>query len=105
GFNMREYRRDLALNTDFRKFDDGLKMTLDVDDAGLARIEARLLASESAGICLFGTHRQSEALVTCLVASLTARDHMHFIDGAAGGYAQAARQMKEKASAAGRQTA
>jgi Protein of unknown function (DUF3095) len=34
--------------------------------------------------------------VTCIVPSQLSRDHMHFIDGAAGGYAQAAQQMKAK---------
>lgn len=97
GFNMRDYRRDLALNSDFRKFDDGLKMTIDVDDDGLNKIEALLQTAATAGVCKFGTHRQSSALVTCLIPSLMTRDHIHFIDGAAGGYAQAALQMKAKA--------
>ena len=98
GFNAREYGRVLARNTDFRKFDDGLKMTIDVDDAGLARIEARRQQAAHQGICRYGLHRQTSALVTCIVPSLLSRDHMHFIDGAAGGYAQAASEMKAKAA-------
>lgn len=96
GFNARDYGRELARNTDFRKYDDGLKMTIDVDDAGFARIEARLEQAAAQGVCHFGLHRQTSALVTCIVPSLNSRDHMHFIDGAAGGYAQAAAQMKAK---------
>jgi hypothetical protein len=30
GFNAGRYRREIAVNTDFRKFDDGLMMTVDV---------------------------------------------------------------------------
>src|SRR5262249_17503916 len=30
-FNTKTYKHDLAANSDFRKFDDGLKMTIDVD--------------------------------------------------------------------------
>lgn len=97
GFSARDYGRDLARNSDFRKFDDGLKMTLDVDTARAARIEARLETAARAGICRYGLHRQAEALVTCIVPSILTRDHIHFIDGAAGGYAQAASQMKAKA--------
>ncbi len=100
GFNARAYGRELARNTDFRKFDDGLKMTIDVDDAGFAKIETRLEQAAAEGICHFGLHRQTSALVTCIVPSLNSRDHMHFIDGAAGGYAQAAVQMKAKIAGA-----
>jgi Protein of unknown function (DUF3095) len=95
-FNARRYGRELAQNTDFRKFDDGLKMTIDMDAARLARLEARLDAAAAQGICHFGLHRQTSALVTCIIPSLQSGDHMHFIDGAAGGYAQAASQMKAK---------
>jgi len=98
GFNAREYVRQMTRNTDFRKFDDGLKMTIDINAAGLAEIEALLDTAASAGICQFGLHKQDQALVTCIVPSLRAQDHMHFIDGASGGYAQAASHMKAKAA-------
>ncbi|MGG2478240.1 DUF3095 family protein, partial [Rhizobium sp. BR5] len=41
-FNAERYRRSVASNTDFRKFDDGLKMTVDIDTARLEKIRARL---------------------------------------------------------------
>ena len=94
GFDARKYTRQLAANSDFRKFDDGLKMTLDVDAAGVARIRARLQAAAAQGVCRFGLHAQASALVTCIVPSAMGSDHMHFIDGAEGGYAQAAQAMK-----------
>ncbi len=96
GFNVRRYGRELVQNTDFRKFDDGLKMTIDIDAARLARLEALLERAAGQGICQFGLHQQTSALVTCIVPSLMGGDHMHFIDGAAGGYAQAAARMKAK---------
>lgn len=95
-FDMRLYARDVAQNSDFRKFDDALKMTIDVDGARLAAIEARLAEAERAGVCHFGLHLQDEALMTCIVPSPMTRDHMHFIDGATGGYAEAASRLKEK---------
>lgn len=98
GFNARDYVRQMTRNTDFRKFDDGLKMTIDINAAGLAEIEALLDTAATAGICQFGLHKQDQALVTCIVPTLRAQDHMHFIDGAAGGYAQAASHMKAKAA-------
>ena len=93
-FDIRQYARDLAMNTDFRKFDDALKMTVDLDAAQLAQIESRLQQAARNGICRFGLHKQDTALVTCIVPSPMTRDHMHFVDGAAGGYAEAANKLK-----------
>lgn len=95
-FDAKVYRRDLAANSDFRKFDDGLKMTIDVDAAQLSRIEARLRQAEAEGICRYGLHRQDSALMTCFVPTPLMRDHMHFIDGASGGYAMAAMALRGK---------
>lgn len=96
-FDIRLYARDMALNTDFRKFDDALKMTVDIDAGQLARIETRLKQAVRDGICRFGLHKQDKALVTCIVPSPMARDHMHFVDGAMGGYAEAASRLKQSA--------
>lgn len=98
-FDPKQYKRDVAQNSDFRKFDDGLKMTIDVDRMVFEKIEARLKQAEQAGVCVFGLHRQDSALMTCIVASPLQRDHVHFVDGAAGGYAMAAAKMKAKAAA------
>jgi hypothetical protein len=98
-FDARQYKRDVAQNSDFRKFDDGLKMTIDVDQAILRKIENRLMEAEQAGISNYGLHWQDSALMTCIVASPLQRDHIHFVDGAAGGYAVAAASLKAKAAA------
>ncbi len=94
-FDAARYRRDVGRNSDFRKFDDGLKMTIDIDPERRARIEARLEQAAEAGICRYGLHRQDSALMTCIVPTPLSNDHMHFIDGAAGGYAMAASRMKK----------
>jgi hypothetical protein len=39
-------------------------------------------------------HRQRAALITCIVPSFMERDHIHFVDGASGGYAAAAAVLK-----------
>lgn len=98
-FNAERYKRDVASNSDFRKFDDGLKMTLDIDGDTLSRIEQRLALAERDGVCLYGLHKQKAALMTCIVATPLAPDHIHFVDGAAGGYAMAAADLKSKAAA------
>jgi hypothetical protein len=88
------YRRDVADNSDFRKFDDGLKMTVDIDAARLSEIEALLQEAAAKGVCRYGLSKQDAALMTCFVMTALERDHMHFIDGAAGGYARAAEHLK-----------
>ena len=96
-FDPAVYKSDLVANSDFRKFDDGLRMTIDCDAASAAAIESLLLEAEAGGVLRFGLARQEQSLITCLVPSLIERDHLHFIDGAGGGYAMAARNMKAKA--------
>nr|WP_246085027.1 DUF3095 domain-containing protein [Rhizobium glycinendophyticum] len=93
-FDAHDYVRDVRMNTDFRKFDDGLKMTVDTDPARLARIRDLLETAAAAGICRYGLHLQESALMTCFVPTPLERGHMHFIDGAAGGYAVAASRLK-----------
>lgn len=94
-FDPRQYKVEVAENSDFRKFDDSLKMTVDLDFERSRRLEQRLEKAVLAGICQYGIHRQSEALMTCFVPSLHAKDHVHFVDGASGGYALAASRLKK----------
>ena len=100
-FDPGHYRRVTARNSDFRKFDDGLKMTVDCSPGTSARIEAALEEAHQQGIACFGLHRQDSALMTCIVPSPLADDHMHFIDGAAGGYAMAAAKLKKMMAGSG----
>ncbi len=93
-FDAREYVKDIELNADFRKFDDGLKMTIDVTGDQLGRIEAMLAGAAAEGLCRYGLHTQTSALMTCIVPTPMTRDHMHFVDGGAGGYAEAAKRLK-----------
>jgi hypothetical protein len=95
-FDMKQYKRDLVDNADFRKFDDGLRMTLDCSVAFADRLEARLAA---APFVEWGTMRQEGAQVTCYSPLSEGRGHMHFIDGAGGGYTMAAKAMKARRAA------
>jgi len=93
-FDPAVYRRDVVENSDFRKYDDNLRMTLDCTPELADRIEARLARAEVDGIARFGIYRQSKAIMTCIVPSIAESTHVHFVDGAAGGYAAAARRLK-----------
>ena len=94
-----KYTRELVDNSDFRKFDDSLRMVLDCTPELADEIERHLVASAAKGVVHYGTHRQHAAMMTCFTPSPTSANHVHFIDGALGGYAMAAKAMK--ASAAG----
>ena len=88
---------EVAANSDFRKFDDGLRLPLDCTREQIDRVEAILIPARERGEINFGLHRQSHALMTCLVPSDRPDSHLHFLDGMGGGYAKAAEMMEEGA--------
>ncbi|MEM9104944.1 MAG: DUF3095 domain-containing protein [Pseudomonadota bacterium] len=93
-FDPVHYIYTSGINADFRKFDDGLKMTIDCDVETETRIRDRLEQAHQAGLVRYAIHAQDQAIMTCIVPSVTADDHVHFVDGASGGYAKAAEQLK-----------
>ncbi len=97
GFRPDHYKEVSVRNSDFRKFDDGLRMTLDCDAEAEAGLRAALKEARAGGIARYGLHVQDAALMTCLVPSVMTDDHMHFIDGGDGGYARAAAMLKQQA--------
>jgi hypothetical protein len=98
GFVPRTYIRQLVENSDFRKYDDGLRMILDCTTELEAELSRRLAAAASVGVIRYGLHRQDAAMMTCFTPSATRPDHVHFIDGARGGYASAATALKAMAA-------
>ena len=90
------YLRELQANTDFRKYDGFLRLVLDVTPDQADAIEAYLGQGFRAGRLVYGSHRASSALMTCLVFSLKAGRHIHFIDGADGGFTTAAQAVKRR---------
>ncbi len=94
GFVPKTYMAQLVENSDFRKYDDGLRMVLDCTPEIARELELRLVAAAAAGIVRYGLHRQDAAMMTCFTPSALRSDHVHFIDGARGGYASAATALK-----------
>jgi len=93
-FVPKTYVRQLVENSDFRKYDDGLRMILDCTPELAAELEQRLVTAAAQGIVRYGLHRQDAAMMTCFTPSVMRSDHVHFIDGARGGYASAATALK-----------
>ena len=87
--------QELVENSDFRKFDDTLRMVIDCTPALADEVERTLAA---AAAVRFGLHRQDKAMMTCFTPSVMRSDHVHFIDGARGGYASAATALKAMAA-------
>jgi hypothetical protein len=97
GFVPKTYVQQVVENSDFRKYDDGLRMILDCTAELAAALTQRLAAAASAGVARYGLHRQDAAMMTCFTPSALRSDHVHFIDGARGGYASAATALKATA--------
>ena len=93
-FIPEKYVGELIENSDFRKFDDSLRMVLDCTPELAAEIEDYLTAAQADGVVRFGTHKQNAAMMTCFAPNPAKANHVHFIDGADGGYATAAGVMK-----------
>jgi len=90
------YREELRANTDFRKYDGLFRAVLDVSAEQATRIEDYLEAEYRAGRLVYGLQLVDQALMTCLVFNLAQSEHVHFVDGAEGGFAMAARAFKAR---------
>ena len=98
GFVPQVYTRQVVENSDFRKYDDGLRMILDCTAELERALTQRLVAAAEKGTVRYGLHRQDAAMMTCFTPSAMRADHVHFIDGARGGYASAATALKATAA-------
>ncbi|MBD0340183.1 MAG: DUF3095 domain-containing protein [Microcoleus sp. Co-bin12] len=88
--------KDIALAaTDYRKFDDMLRMVISGNEWRRKKLTRYLERNYREGKLVYGLHVSDRALMTCLVFERGGRQ-VHFVDGADGGYALAAKDMKER---------
>lgn len=92
----RDYIDLLVRSSDFRKHDDMLRMIVAGTTQNRRQLISWLEAQQDAGHLRFGHHVASHALITCVVFERLGHQ-IHFVDGARGGYALAARAMKRQA--------
>ena len=97
-FVPKTYVQQVVENSDFRKYDDGLRMILDCTPELADALTQRLAEAAANGVVRYGLHRQDAAMMTCFTPSVMRSDHVHFIDGARGGYASAATALKAMAA-------
>ncbi|MBI1374650.1 MAG: DUF3095 family protein [Phycisphaera sp.] len=95
GVDWGQYQRDVVTNTDFRKFDDMLRLVIAGTPAQRDKLTAFLDERRAAGELTYGLHVAPSALMTCLIFTRVG-GHVHFVDGSAGGYAMAAKQLKSQ---------
>lgn len=93
-YAMRTYLQQVVENSDFRKYDDGLRMVIDCTAQTAGAIEKLLARAAEADTIRYGLHRQDAALMTCFTLAAAGAGHFHFVDGARGGYASAAVALK-----------
>lgn len=89
------YKTDFMANSDYRKLDDMYRTVLTASEVQCEQLVDWLEQQYQAGHLYYGTHKSNAAIVTCLI-NKTGVDHMHFVDGADGGYASAATALKKQ---------
>jgi hypothetical protein len=89
------YRETLKRNTDVRKFNDVYRQVLAGNPAQRAALTAWLEERHVRRELAYGLHVADRAHMTCLVFDYSGR-HLHFIDGADGGFFSAARDFKRR---------
>ncbi|MEG4352336.1 DUF3095 domain-containing protein [Microcoleus sp. LAD1_D3] len=88
--------KDIAIAaTDYRKFDDMLRMVISGNGWQRKKLTAYLENNYREGKLVYGLHVADRALMTCLLFERNGRQ-VHFIDGADGGYTLAAKDMKQR---------
>ena len=92
------YKAQLVENTDYRKFDETLRMVLSGTQAQRQRLDAYLRNAYEARILVYGMHPSESAILTCVVFNYDT-EHVHFLDGSNGGYAIAAQALKKQRAA------
>ena len=89
------YTEEMVENSDFRKFDGMLRMVMDGSEAQYQALQTYLESRYQQRLLVYGMHKSSEALLTCIVFSYNG-NHVHFVDGSDGGYALAAQGLKQQ---------
>lgn len=96
-FDTENYLQSLPRHSDYRKFDDLLRMVLDCTPIEAVKIRNDLQRFFERGEIYYGLHESEASLMTCYVRTASQEGgHIHFIDGGNGGYAMAAKQLKDQ---------
>lgn len=92
-----EVKQTNMIASDFRKYDGTLKMVVSCTKVARLQLTEYLEGLYQQKLIYYGLHASDRALMTCLMYEGTGRE-VHFIDSAEGGYAFAARGLKQQVS-------
>ena len=73
GFDARHYWRATSLNTDYRKIQDGLRMTVSLKPEEIPSLRELLENYRERKIIRYGICEQDKAVLTCFVPSIILR--------------------------------
>lgn len=90
-----QYKQSLIVNTDYRKFDETLRMIISGTLEQRKQLAADLEKLHNERKIVYGIHASPAAIITCMIFNYDT-DHVHFLDGSNGGYAMAAKEMKRQ---------
>lgn len=99
-FELKRIKWYNVVSADYKKFDGMLKLVISGSSAMREKLVAELDRLKREGKLLYGIHVSNRALMTCLLNADSAHE-VHFVDAADGGYALAAKMLKEQLSAQG----
>jgi len=96
--NWGTYKEETVAASDYQKIDDVFRMVIASHPTQTQQLRQYLEQQFQAQKLVYGFHVSDRALMTCLVFESRDR-HLHLIDGADGGYALAAKGMKQQLKA------
>ncbi|MFV1885060.1 MAG: DUF3095 domain-containing protein [Balneola sp.] len=89
------YKPDIAINNDYRKFDDMLRLVISCRQDQMDNFKTFLEELYKDSKLAYGIHKSDSALITCMVFAWH-RQHLHFVDGSKGGYIMASKDLKAR---------
>ncbi len=92
------YKSDLSNNTDYKKFDGVIRLVMSGTVSQRELLEEWLSIRYSQGKLVYGLNSSPTAMITCLLFGYM-KNHVHFVDGSAGGYTKAAAALKRRKKA------
>lgn len=95
GTDWGRYFEGIMEYSDFQKFDGMIRMVVAATPRQRADFIQYLQMKHQVGEIFYGTFTSPSALITCMVFDRRDR-HLHLVDGSNGGYAMAARELKQQ---------
>ena len=90
-----QYKNIILKTTDTEKFDDMLRMVISTKRNQTKELEKYLEEEYQNKNLVYGIHKSDSALMTCLIFQRHGK-HIHYIDSSNGGYALAAKELKNR---------